>query len=627
MDSNSSKTFVSSLSGEPIAAEHKQSRQSPEACTSASRDRGFAQRSDAGTSLAVATESPPNNDSAEASPSDSEATSSMTHKSSMHSAGFSPMSHGESLTQKSGSTSLTTFYSTSNGFENDSVDSKGLPESRAAHSEAPDADRPGSSLRFADAGYRPHTADAGRHISQVPSSDLPPNPYSNLPPAQSGIYEGISAPFRSADEAAFLADQIAAAAETTPYPAEATQTWGPPGSFVEHQALPPSTNIMAQYTGAQSWGGNGVDFGEGASRGMPTSSLPGTALPPAFGQVPIEFSSPYAPMPQQPKVSDRFLKLVDTVCNDLHRLGVQDVTVSMFEQHFARMRNGKKVAYRKLGFSSMEHLFMTQQPHFVVRKLPDGTLGVRTQAYASYLQQLDSARQRGETVQLPDFGANVPPMRPSAPVHTPSPHFGQSPYALNAAPPAGAHPQFPHAHLSHHEPAPVGSGYSGYTATDAWNMAGGYQPQYAPPPTSGGFQQQLQHVQHLQGQIAAQQAANHMHFAQQQMFQPQQPASSLGGRSASSDSAVYAVPPASAGFGGYDVSASSSPPLWGLTAQQQQQQQQYQASSATASTHDSESPSPSGHNSDFHTSPAHGSVGGAGGFAGYNAWPKPRAGQ
>ena len=118
-----------------------------------------------------------------------------------------------------------------------------------------------------------------------------------------------------------------------------------------------------------------------------------------------------------PKVSDRFLKLIDTVCNDLHRLGVHEVTIPMFEQHFARMRNGKKVAYRKLGFDSMAHMFTSQAGRFRTRILPDGSVAVQTASYASYQAQVQDSH-------------GGPAQQPSA-----------APGHYHATPPAGMQPR------------------------------------------------------------------------------------------------------------------------------------------------------------------------------------------
>lgn len=431
-------------------------------------------------------------------------------------------------------------------------------------------------------------------------------------------------------------------------------TWAPPVPNMGFYGAQTATNSMSQYTDAQSWGGEVSGLSEimpqtdsGVSATLPTSSHVATMFQ-QYAAVQPDYAAQFSPA--QPKVSDRFLKLVDTVCNDLHRLGVQDVTVNMFEQHFARMRNGKKVAYRKLGFASMEHLFMTQQPHFVVRTLPDGSMGVRTQAYATYLAQLETARQRGESAQLPNFGANVPPMRPSAPTQPGMPPPIQQQPLTQVPPQAAPHghyqPQVLAQHQGQLQHAVHSTGYATQAHTGlTWPHAPqqyGFQPppqhqrqqqQYAAPPASTGGPTGYP----MQGYIGfpphhppAHQAANYQQQGQglgqghsgeaprstvqssgQQGAFFTGPQGSLGGRSGSGDSGAYAPPLTSAGFGSFDP-PSTSQPLWGAS--------QPGAPSAPGS----ESPGTSGHASDFSGSPAHGSVGGAAGFAGYNAWPAPR---
>lgn len=167
------------------------------------------------------------------------------------------------------------------------------------------------------------------------------------------------------------------------YGDESGATWRP--------ATPSHVPATSQGAGAvYATGGGSGGFGATSSSGGSSSAYP--AYSSARG----------------PAVSERFLKLVDTVCNDLHRLGVHDVTIPMFEQHFARMRNGKKVAYRKLGYSSMQHLFSSQPSRFLVRLLPDGNVGIQTTSYAAY-----QAKVRGGTSQAAS-GHPHQPMHPSA---------------------------------------------------------------------------------------------------------------------------------------------------------------------------------------------------------------------
>jgi hypothetical protein len=423
----------------------------------------------------------------------------------------------------------------------------------------------------------------------------------------------LSAPFQASNLSGYTQEPSPPSAHVTNF-----QPW--PTS--EYQDCSPviSQNIMAQFTGAKSWAGSvSPAFGSSIQQSQEVSEH--TSIPTLPANSPLQHELSHAKFAQyhlpvtQPAVSDRFLKLVDTVCNDLHRLGVRDVTVSMFEQHFARMRNGKKVAYRKLGFASMEHLFMTQQPHFVVTSLADGTLGVRTQAYAAYLLQLQAAQKRGGEMQLPEFGANVPPMRPSAPAQMPAltAYYGAPDHATPTSPPAPRNARF------------SGPGYPvGREASSGTYYARPYHPAVPQPLSYGMHQPPPPSHPSPWGDVnsaafPAPQPMPPLYMdAHAQYGQPQSqlyfhaPPSSLGGRSGSSDSGAFGPPSLAPGSQDPPRSSGNSigMPLWGSALQPH--------------------PTPQQGGSIHGGPPIQGGVhasapmGGTQVFAGYNAWPPPR---